>query len=114
MSSSKFKLLASANAAIETLAAALEQDWDDVGRDDDFETAVPQHLRDAASCLERGRALLAAGLRFPTTTASPNEAEEEEYRMVARNGVAIPPHVLERMRVERMAAESRFDANVED
>lgn len=112
----KFKQLVSAEAAFATLQSALESELNDTNADVEATQSLPPELCDAAACLEWGRSVLAAGLRFPTTTPENYRSDDEEYRMAARNGVPIPQDVLQRMHAERLVTEQQehLDADVEN
>ena len=113
MSDNQSKHPVTAEAALKTLEAALEQEWNDSKID---EGVLPDDLKDAVACLEWGRSILAAGLRFPTATSMEGHSDDEEYRMAARNGGVIPLAIRERMHAERHAAENQLtlDIDVED
>jgi hypothetical protein len=101
------KPAASAEAAFQTLAAAIEQEWTVPALVDD--APLPEVLRDPAVCLDRGRHLLTAGLHFQFAGQQEDaEADDEEYRRAARNGSAIPLEVTDRMHAERHAAEHQL------
>lgn len=116
MTSRKLKQLVSADEALKTLEAALEEEWNDENLDTSTDLSLPLKLSDATACLEWGRSVLARGLQFPAVATDESQEDDEEFRMVARNGVAIPQHIKERMHVERLAAEhdGEPDINVED
>lgn len=97
----------SAEAAFQSLAAAIEQDWTVPAPVDD--EPLPEVLRDPAVCLERGRHLLTAGLHFRFAGQQEDAgADDEEYRRAARNGSAIPQELTDRMHADRHAAEHRL------
>jgi hypothetical protein len=101
------KPAASAEAAFQTLAAAIEQEWTTPALVD--EDPLPNVLRDPAVCLDRGRHLLIAGLHFQFAGQHADAgADDEEYRRAARNGSAIPQAVMDRMHAERHAAEHQL------
>jgi hypothetical protein len=109
----KVKQRVSAEAALKTLEAALEEEWKDAETEANTAESLPLELRDAVACLEWGRAVLAAGLRFPTVTTEASRSDDEEYRMAARNGGDIPLAIQERMHAERYAAEERLTLDID-
>jgi len=110
MSNGRGKQPVSAEAALKTLEAALEEEWNDAAVN---EEPLPEDLSDSAACLEWGRAVLEAGLRFPTATYDECHSDDEEYRMAARNGGAIPLSIQERMHAERHAAEHQLTLDID-
>jgi hypothetical protein len=101
------KLAASAEAAFQTLAAAIEEEWTAPALGDD--DLLPEVLRDPGVCLDRGRHLLTTGLHFQFAGQQADAgADDEEYRRAARNGSEIPQAVMDRMHAERHAVEHQL------
>jgi hypothetical protein len=113
MSSGKFKRLVSAEAALKTLQAALEEEWTDEEVEATPIKPLPPELSDASTCLEWGRSVLAAGFRYPSVSPEVSQSDDDEYRMVARNGIAIPLAVQERMHADRLTAEQQQDLDID-
>ena len=109
MSSGQRKHPVSAEVALKTLDAALDEEWNDAVAN---EEPLPEDLSDSAACLEWGRSLLATGLRFPTAIDECH-SDDEEYRMAARNGGVIPVAIQERMHAERHAAEHQLTLDID-
>lgn len=106
------KPAASAEAAFQTLAAAIEQEWTTPALVDDG--PLPEVLRDPAVCLDRGRHLLTAGLHFHFAGQNAVAGDDdEEFRRAARNGSAIPQSVMDRMHAERQAAEHKLSLGLD-
>jgi hypothetical protein len=75
---------------------------------DDVTPSLPAGLQDPLKVMERGRELITKGLRLPDEEPTIS-LYDEEFRMVARNGKAIPDNVRERMHAERQRCESLAD-----
>jgi hypothetical protein len=76
--------------------------------DDDGTHSLPAGLQDALKVMERGRELIAEGLRMPDEEPT-FSSYDEEFRMAARNGKVIPDSVRERMHAERQRCEVLAD-----
>ena len=73
--------------------------------DDDATPLLPASLQDPLKVMERGRELIAKGLRLPDQEPTMS-SYDEEFRMAARNGKVIPDNVRERMHAERQRCEA--------
>jgi hypothetical protein len=110
MNNDRGKHPVTAETALKTLEVALEEEWNDSAT---REEPLPEDLRDSVTCLERGRLVLAAGLRFRTATYEEHHSDDEEYRMAARNGGVIPLAIQDRMHAERHAAENQLTLDID-
>ena len=70
---------------------------------------LPEGFRDPIKAFARGCELLDSGLSFHSLVQSDSSAsDDDEFRMVARNGSAIAEHIKQRMHAERQKVEAQM------
>jgi hypothetical protein len=81
--------------------------------DSDVAPSLPASLQDPLKVMERGRELIARGLRLPDE-APTISSFDEEFRMAARNGKFIPDSVCKQMHAERQRCEALADRDTHE
>lgn len=91
-------------AVLDAIEAAIELDLGMAAIAD-----LPESLRDPVKAFARGCELLDKGLSFHSVEQSDSSSgDDDEFRMVARNGSAIAEHIKQRMRAEREEVEAQM------